>query len=208
MFRYDMEKYEVKQEVRFVEAIDDGRIVKVPEDYAVKEGLMILRRPRIVQESTQKSQEFKKLQLEKRERDFFSLDKFRKSFRQKNDVIQSLLDNFHWVLTSRRKQLNLTRKQVALAVGMRENDIKMIENGILPSDDYVLINKLQQYYGVNLRRDGQDFNVQMREIVENAAREEMEELNDLGNRKGSTEENKDADIDELIGDNIEIIDEK
>jgi|GEM_PF-1198893 len=200
-----MEKYGVKQEVKFVDAIDEGRIVKVPEDYAVKEGLMILRRPKMA--SLEQKDEIKKLQVERREKDAFSLDRFRRPFRQKNDVLQSLTDNFHWILASKRKQLGLTRKQVASAIGVLERDIKMIENGILPSDDYVLVNKVQQYYGINLRKDGQDFNIQMREVVEKTAREEIEGLPGLESEEPAGEE-KDADIGELLGEDIEILDEK
>ena len=35
----------MENQVRIVEAIDEGRIVKVPEDYARREGLLILRKP-------------------------------------------------------------------------------------------------------------------------------------------------------------------
>ena len=72
----------------------------------------------------------------------------------KNEIVGSLVDNFHWVLISRRKQLNITRKQLAQSISVPEEDIKALENGILPHSDYVLISKLENYFKINLRKTG------------------------------------------------------
>ncbi|MEK6893331.1 MAG: hypothetical protein AABX07_03955 [Nanoarchaeota archaeon] len=140
-----------------VEAIDEGKIVRVPEEYALREGLPILRRMEI--SFLGKSNRKAAREAEKKEmRTSRGFDAFRKPLRPKpNDVASSLIDNFHWEIAQRRRAMNITRKQLADKLGVRELDIKMFENGILPSDDYVLINKAQQFFGINLRKDGKDF---------------------------------------------------
>jgi ribosome-binding protein aMBF1 (putative translation factor) len=72
----------------------------------------------------------------------------------KDPLLSELADNFHWTLLERRKVKNLTRKQVAQTLGVPEVEIKMVENGVLPSKDFVLIGKLEKFYGVNLRKSG------------------------------------------------------
>ena len=134
----------------YVDAIEDGRIVKVSEDYAKREGLTILRKraEEVQNKPAQKKDEGNK----------FLFDDFRKPLRMKdNQVFSELVDNFHWILSKKRKDLGLSRKQVAQRVNVNENDLKMIENGVLPSNDFVLINKLMNFYEVNLRKDGKDF---------------------------------------------------
>jgi ribosome-binding protein aMBF1 (putative translation factor) len=141
-----------------VEAIDDGKIVKVPEEYALREGLPILRRTEV--SFLGKPDRKAAREAEKKEmRSAMGFDAFRKPLKPKpNDVVSSLIDNFHWQISQRRKEMNLSRKQVADKLGVKELDIKMLENGVLPSDDYLLINKVQQFFSVNLRKDGKDFN--------------------------------------------------
>jgi len=34
----------------------------------------------------------------------------------------------------------------------------MMENGILLGDNYILVNKIQSHFGINLRKDGKSFN--------------------------------------------------
>ena len=47
----------------------------------------------------------------------------------------------------------MTRKQLAQALSVSEHEIKLLEHGLLPSDDFVLISKVEKYFGLNLRRD-------------------------------------------------------
>src|SRR3989344_8848394 len=142
----------------YVDAIEDGRIVRVSEDYARREGLMILRK--MVEEVQNKPSQ------KREEGNKFLFDDFRKPLKMKdNQVFSELIDNFHWILSRKRKDRGLSRKQVAQRANVNERDLKMIENGVLPSNDFVLINKLMSFYGVNLRKDGKDFSRTAREAV-------------------------------------------
>jgi len=145
--------------VNLVDAIENGRIVKVTDDYARREGLLIIRK----QNDAAVSQVSDKPVLttkseDRRLRKDFTLDKMRKPLGYyKNNVIADLVDNFHWEIVNARKIKNMTRKQLAQAMNESEEAIKMVENGILQSDNYILINKIQSYLGINLRKDGRSF---------------------------------------------------
>lgn len=144
-----------QDEQGLVDAIENGRIVRVSEEYARIEGLTIIRRsePRAV--DSPKTQEQMKLtpRLRGERKAYFDIDKYRRPWHDKNTITNSLIDNFHWVIGHRRKQLNLSRRQLAVAINAVEEDIKMFENGVIPHADYILINKLESYLKVNLRRD-------------------------------------------------------
>jgi ribosome-binding protein aMBF1 (putative translation factor) len=81
---------------------------------------------------------------------------------KKNDVAKELVNNFHWEIGKARKERNMTRLQLANALSVSENVVKMLENGELPTDDFVLINKVQSYLRINLRKDGKSFDAPLR----------------------------------------------
>lgn len=156
------------QEKRYVEALEDGKIVRVSEDYAKREGLFILRKDVVEKKEEEPQPTFRLGSQRKKPKEESKLlfDDFRKPLNwRKHQVISELIDNFHWEILKARKARGETRKQTAQAVGVSENDIKMLENGLLPSNDFVLINKVQNYFGINLRKDKKDFSNEARRLV-------------------------------------------
>lgn len=144
-----------EEQKRLVDAIEDGRIVRVTEEYAKREGLMVIRRPEQSALDSPQAQQQMKLtpRLRGERKAYFDIDKYRRPLHDKNDIIASLVSNFNWIIGSKRKQLNLSRKQLAQEINVPEEDLKMIENGILTHSDYVLINKLETYLKISLRKD-------------------------------------------------------
>ncbi|MCX8159077.1 MAG: hypothetical protein N3D20_02195 [Candidatus Pacearchaeota archaeon] len=145
---------------KIVEAIENGKIVRVSESYAKREGLLVLR---VVQQSEPQGF-FEKIGYKKsgtievkKDRDrkmIAGMDDLRRPLRYKEgDVTKELVENFHWKISQKRRERGLTRKQVALAIGESENDIKIIENGVLPANNFILVSKLENYLGLNLRKD-------------------------------------------------------
>ena len=63
-----------------------------------------------------------------------------------------LIDNFHWVIMRMRRARHISREQFAKDLGESETLIKMIEQGILPEDDNKIINKIEGYFGMKLRK--------------------------------------------------------
>jgi ribosome-binding protein aMBF1 (putative translation factor) len=146
-----MEDYENES---VVEAIDGGRIVQVPERYALREGLPILRRKELSFLGSPEKQAAMKEMNKKERRGADRMDSLRRPLKIKDNILATLIDNFHWQIVSKRREVNWSRKQFAEKVGVSENDIKTIENGILPKEDYILINKIEQVFGINLRKEG------------------------------------------------------
>jgi len=103
-------------------------------------------------------------------------DDFRKPLRYKeNDLGKDMVDNFHWVLLEKRRGKGLSRKQVASALGENENSVKLMENGVIPFGNYVLVSKLEKFYGVNLRKYG-NYQVSARKVAEEKAKEDMNNI--------------------------------
>lgn len=199
------------EEEKIVEAIDDGRIVRVSESYAKREGLLILRK------SAEKiSQDGKKFnpaqQFEEdigRNRLGYGLDNYRKSLKwQENPNVRALVNNFHWRIQKARREKGLTRRQLSNLTGIKENVLKMIEHGFLPENHMVMITNIEQHLGIILRKDAEERNVQpARQLAEQMGRAipierslELEEDEELEDEETIGE----MEDEELSGDEIEI----
>lgn len=144
---------------RLVDVIREGHIVTMRESEAREEELFVLR----VHEALPASVAPPAQESRKRTRDPSLQPKQNVRWHSyqpdytKNNVIRELKDNFHWEVSKARKAKNMSRLQLANAIGVPEVAIKLIENGELPSDDFVLVNKVQNYLGIQLRREGSSF---------------------------------------------------
>ncbi len=65
-----------------------------------------------------------------------------------------LIDNFHWTIQRIRRARKITREQFAKGIDEPESKVRMIEQGFLPENDYKIINKIEGYFRVNLRKPG------------------------------------------------------
>ena len=191
-----------------VDAIEEGRIVRVPEDYARREGLLILRREADIP-SEPLTPKGKRDAGARKNKGFIGMDDLRKPLRPNQDeLLRELVDNFHWVLVEKRKAKGLTRKKLAESVGETELNVKMLENGILPMNNFILINKLESFYGVSLRKnkvataEGEP----LRQIINYSRKEEdmgkevgkTGEIIDLSGEDVNKQENPDSDSVEII----------
>lgn len=142
---------EYSKNAELVDAIEEGKIVRVPEDYARREGLLILRKSASLENSVPKE---KKEEDARKNKGFIGMDDLRKPLSTKNnDLLKELVENFHWILLQKRKARGLTRKKVADSIGESELNLKIIENGVLPMNNFILVNKLESFYGVSLRKN-------------------------------------------------------
>lgn len=162
------------EEENFVEAIFEGKIVKVPERYAKREGLPILKKPRAIQlqRATANLPPGKIKMLAEQDRKH-PMDLLKKQpTLQEKQVISELIDNFTWHIKSARRTKGITRSQLARLINEPENNLKMLEFGILPSPDFQLINKVQTALGINLRKDGKSFE-QIQDVISKAKSEQI-----------------------------------
>ncbi len=75
----------------------------------------------------------------------------------KSKQIQShpdLIDNFHWTIQRIRRNRKITREEFAKGIGESEATVRMIEQGILPDNNYTILNKVEGYLRVSLRKSG------------------------------------------------------
>jgi ribosome-binding protein aMBF1 (putative translation factor) len=152
---------------KLVEAIERGQIVKVTEFYAKKENLPILRkslaeelRKKIIQKSPGIPNNLK----DQHKKPFPEMLSHPKDWKG-NQVTSELIENFHWVIRIERRRKGLSRKQFSKILNESEENLKMLESGFLPSSDFVLINKIQQHLGINLRKDKKDYNLGIKEMM-------------------------------------------
>jgi len=86
----------------------------------------------------------KDLELEK-----VANENFKKQILEENPF--GMVDNFHWIVMRARRAKKLTQKQFAEAIEESEEAIKMAEKGVLPKDDFVLVNKIENYLGIRIK---------------------------------------------------------
>ncbi|MEK6914944.1 MAG: hypothetical protein AABW89_00175 [Nanoarchaeota archaeon] len=141
----------------YVEAIKDGEIIRVPERVALLEDLFILRK---ISKGSQVSQNIpvapsnssKNLRESARNSTIMFDWKHGKFGGKKNNVTQDLVSNFNWEISRNRKIKNMSRAKLAQMINSTEEDVKMIELGELPKDDFVLISRIENVFGINLRK--------------------------------------------------------
>ena len=195
------------QDQNIVEAIEEGKIVRVSESYAKREGLPILRKSRLTPSQERLVSQGAKKTIQKEFRDERSkrlLDYLRKPVDWKEkQVISELIPNFSWEIIRARRTKGLTRKHLGKLVGADEDSIKLLENGLLPNPDFILINKIQTALNLNLRKDKKDFSkeITLKEIKEEVKKQEAQQ------KKPKTDASKsqnDKESNRLIGNDIEI----
>jgi ribosome-binding protein aMBF1 (putative translation factor) len=187
-----------------VEAIEEGRIVKVPEDYARREGLLILKKAPIATQRNQLPPSY--LEKKERERPSRTLPlteyiKAKPDWREKQ-VISELVDNFHWQIRYNRRVRGLTRKQLARMINVPEEQIQILESGRLPSNDFILLNKIQKFFNINLRKDGKEFDLSASELMHKAS------LDQDSSQQKTKSKPRMEDYKDMIGKDIDIIDDE
>ena len=155
--------------VRLFDAISDEGLVKICEKCSQEEHIPIIRRPTTFQlEEAERKQTFY-------EKATVSLNKsFEREVpeKQKQEVTlreivdrnyeqrvskevgprPEMINNFHWVIMRARRMKKLTQAQLAKEIVESEAAIKMAEQGVLPEDDYKLVNKLENCLGIKIIR--------------------------------------------------------
>lgn len=158
------------EEKRLFDAVSLKRIVKICESCSVEEQIPILKKPTTFQLRNSESEEksFRERTLEfakqKREKEKTKADiekqnttlkeiieenvrkKLSKEERKKPRV--NLIPNFHWIIMRARRRKKISQKELAEEIKEAEITIKMVEKGILPEDEFRLINKLENYLGI------------------------------------------------------------
>lgn len=201
MYGFDLGKKEV-----MVEAIEEGKIVKVSESYAKREGLLVLRtehqiNPNVVKPETQGG-----FTTRNERKGLLRFEEFRRPLKAHNNVSGELITNFQWVINQRRREKNLSRRQMATGLGISEYELKMLETGILLEDDFVLISKVEKFLGISLRKDGKDYNKSALQMLKESPGNQKVAM-EKGVKEAKFEEKKPSEIEELYGEEIALDEE-
>ena len=66
--------------------------------------------------------------------------------------VLDVVENFNWIILRARRAKKMTQTQLAKEISESGAAIKLAEQGVLPNDDYRLVNKLENYLGVRLMK--------------------------------------------------------
>lgn len=149
------------ERVRLHDAISGKGIVKVCDDCASLERLPIIKR------ATEKQIEESQRHVSMRDR-LAGMNRGRIAGREVTlrDLIDKninagkiqphpdLIENFHWTIQRIRRARKITREEFAKGISEPESTIRMVEQGFLPENNYKVINKIESFFGVTLRKSG------------------------------------------------------
>lgn len=158
--------------VRLSDAIKPEGIVKICNACASKEKIPIIRKPTEFQikesekeplkfrESVKKFEQTRMTENELlRRQDTTLKDIVDKNFerrvkeQEKEKPKLDVVENFNWIILRARRAKKLTQTQLAKEISESGAAIKLAEQGILPNDDYRLVNKIEDYLGIRLMKD-------------------------------------------------------
>lgn len=77
---------------------------------------------------------------------------FPESFSNSFEVKENFVENFHWIIMRARRMKHLTQKQLGEAIKEPEIAIKTIEQGKIQNNNSKIIDKLQNYLNIRIRK--------------------------------------------------------
>jgi ribosome-binding protein aMBF1 (putative translation factor) len=78
--------------------------------------------------------------------------KFAAQKQTSSELPSDLIPNFHWEIQRAKRIKKITREEFAKGIGESDVTIRMIEQGLLPNNDYRIINKIESFLGISLRK--------------------------------------------------------
>ena len=165
-----------REKARLLDAISSEGIVKICESCSKEEDMPILRRPTTFQlkesekkppgiydmlSSVRRQKKGSFGEPEKKHEETKTEPTLKEIVDRNYEIVVSkekklrpdLVDNFHWIIMRTRRLKKLTQEQLAKEISESTAAIKMVEQGILPEDDYRLVNKIEGFLGINLVKD-------------------------------------------------------
>lgn len=167
--------------VRLLDVISFSGIVKICKECSSEEHFPIMKKPVYSEsEKVEKRQSVREMlsrisgvYIEKKpEEDAGSLElrkqetnlkeiadrNFQKNIQERRIPTNYLIDNFHWIIMRIRRSRKMSQKELALAIDGPEAAIRMVEQGVI--SDSMLIIKIENYFGIRLRKDDGDLLMQ------------------------------------------------
>jgi len=148
------------ENVRLHDAISSKGIVKVCDNCASSENFPIIKKMtenQIEASQRQKSVRERLTDMKRNplmQREITLRDIVDRNLKSKIQPPADLIENFHWTIQRIKRARKITREEFAKAIGESDATIRMIEQGYLPNNDYKIINKIESYLRVSLRKTG------------------------------------------------------
>ena len=192
------------------DAISNRGLIKICEDCASREDIPIVKRPteQQLKESVTPGSKSIRDRLKNMQRHDFTIGKeptlrdlVDKKFKTNTFQTPSdLVPNFHWTIQQLRRVRRVTREQFAKGIGESEAIVRLVEEGILPNGDYKIINKIEGFFGVSLRK-GSNLSVPQprkfsldNSLIEKERKEEIPQPKKLSFTMPATKELKIGDL--------------
>jgi len=150
------------EKVRLNDAISNRGVIKICDDCARREDIPIVKRPteQQLKESVTPGSKSIRDRLKNMQRHDFTIGKEptlrdlvdRKIKTNTFQTPSDLVPNFHWTIQQLRRVRRITREQFAKGIGESEATVRLVEQGILPNGDYKIVNKIEGFFGVSLRK--------------------------------------------------------
>jgi ribosome-binding protein aMBF1 (putative translation factor) len=148
--------------VNLYHAISNRGIVKICGDCNSLEKLPIMKKPTDEQISESKSPRHVSVseRLNNMNRTRLGTEVSLRTLVDKNlksQIVQvpaDLIPNFHWTIQRIRRARKISREEFAKGIGEPESTVRMVEQGLLPEDNYKIINKIEGFLKISLRKAG------------------------------------------------------
>ncbi len=162
---------------RLFEVVSKNGVIHLCSNCAKKENFPVVRRPTTFQlkeaEKNTNKGFYERVKEERERRDKKSTQNLEIAKREKQDVSLreivdrnyeekmkdmekrprlDLIDNFHWTIMRARRAKKISRERLAQEISESVAAIKMAEQGILPEDDYRIVNKIESFLNIRLRK--------------------------------------------------------
>lgn len=193
------------EEKKLFDAISGKGIVKICEDCLAVEKFPVVSKPvEKVDTEKQKSVRDRLIGMNKKfnyGREPNLRDLIDQKFKEKSSPLNlDLIDNFHWALQKIRRDRKVSRLQLAKAIDETEEKIKLLESGFLPDGNYQVLAKVENYFGINLRKNKAGFlnSEEKKFVLDNSLIEnEIEETGKLSFDFNSVNKLKVGDLKEI-----------
>lgn len=214
------------EKVRLYDAISNKGVVKICGDCNATEGLPVIRRPSSEQiEDSQRQRSVREALSginkgksvpggrEVTLRELVDRNLKERLARQPSDLI----DNFQWSIQRVRRNRKITREQFAKGINENEATVRMLESGILPNNDYKIIAKVENFFGISLKKKGEPktigFEQESKPIKnisfdnQSASQIKISDLREMKKKQGQIKPSKDNWEDDISQDDEKFLDE-
>lgn len=152
-------------EVKLFDAVHNGKIIKICERCSIIENIPVIKKPSASQlkESEKSMRVYDRMKRlmglgqSKSEETFFLRDKLKELdnnpwLERPEEKPLELIDFFYWEIMKTRRRKGLSQKQLANYLGESEKAIQMMEKGNLPENPRILVDKLERFLHIRLRK--------------------------------------------------------